>query len=717
MQTGLIAIELISKINQVPIDIRSVIREYALGEAELKPEELVRVLKNLDYKVKKKRISFTDAIGKYPLPSILILDDQSFCVLLKVDVKEQKALIFEASEADQSKQTRVLTFEELAGISTGDMIVLSHKMMTAQVKFGFKWFYSEIIKYKRVLTEVLLGSFVVQLFGLVIPLFTQVILDKVITHRSMTTLDVLAVAFIAIMLFEFCLNLTRNYIFTHTANKIDAKLGAKLFRHLFALPFSYFESRRVGNIVARVRELDTIREFITNKSVSVIIDLIFSVVFLGMMLLYSVKLTLVVVAFIIAIAILYLLITPSLRERLETKFQMGAQSNSYLVESTTGIQTVKSMAIEGSMQKRWEDHLGNYLKSGFELAKLNHVASALSTMLQKGMTITILYLGVKLVIENQLTIGQLIAFQMFAGQLTQPILRLVNLWNEFQQTLLAVDRLSDILHHPTEIQSSQAITLPKIDGAIQFDNISFRYSPEAPYVLSNLSLDVKPGMSIGLVGRSGSGKSTITKLIQRLYIPQEGHISLDGIDTRHLNAYWLRHHIGVVLQESYLFSGTIRENIAMPKPDASIELIIQAAQVAGAHEFITQLSEGYDTQVGERGSALSGGQKQRIAIARALITNPRILIFDEATSALDAESERIIQDNLNQIREGRTLFIISHRLSNVIDCDQILVMEQGQIIESGTHTELLRAKGPYYSLYTQQDNRNLKTDSRGLTHV
>ncbi len=717
MQTGLIAIELISKINQVPIDMRSVIREYALGEAELKPEELIRILKNLDYKVKKKRISFADAIGKYPLPSILILEDQSFRVLLKVDVNEQKALIFEASETDQSKQTRVLTFEELAGISTGDIIVLNHKMMTAQIKFGFKWFYSEIIKYKRVLTEVLLGSFVVQLFGLVIPLFTQVILDKVITHRSMTTLDVLAVAFIAIMLFEFCLNLTRNYIFTHTANKIDAKLGAKLFRHLFALPFSYFESRRVGNIVARVRELDTIREFITNKSVSVIIDLIFSVVFLGMMLLYSVKLTLVVIAFIIGIAILYLLITPSLRERLETKFQMGAQSNSYLVESTTGIQTVKSMAIEGSMQKRWEDHLGNYLKSGFELSKLNHVASALSTMLQKGMTITILYLGVKLVIENQLTIGQLIAFQMFAGQLTQPILRLVNLWNEFQQTLLAVDRLSDILNHPTEIQSSQAITLPRIEGAIQFDNISFRYSPEAPYVLNNLSLDVKPGMSIGLVGRSGSGKSTITKLIQRLYIPQEGSIFLDGMDTRHLDAYWLRHHIGVVLQESYLFSGTIRENIAMPKPDASIELIIQAAQVAGAHEFITQLSEGYDTQVGERGSALSGGQKQRIAIARALITNPRIMIFDEATSALDAESERIIQDNLSQIRQGRTLFIISHRLSNVIDCDQILVMEQGQIIESGTHTELLRAKGPYHALYTQQDNRSLQASSRSLAHV
>ena len=315
--------------------------------------------------------------------------------------------------------------------------------MSTQAKFGFRWFYTEILKYRRVIAEVLLGSFVIQLFGLVTPLFTQVILDKVVVHHSMSTLDVLAVAFIAVTIFEFLLNLARNYIFVHTANKIDAKLGAKLFKHLFSLPFIYFESRKVGVIAARVRELDNIRDFITNKSVSVIVDLVFSVVFLVMMFLYSIPLTLAVLGFIVVIGIVYLVITPAFRERLENKFLMGAQTQSYLVETITGIQTVKSLAIEGSIQKNWENYLGNYLKSNFNLASMSNVANALSTLLQKGMTITILFFGVQQVLHNQLTIGQLIAFQMFTGQLTSPILRLVGLWNEFQQTLLAVDRLGD----------------------------------------------------------------------------------------------------------------------------------------------------------------------------------------------------------------------------------------------------------------------------------
>ena len=412
--------------------------------------------------------------------------------------------------------------------------------------------------YKQVILEVLLGSFIVQLFGLVTPLFTQVILDKVIVHRTLTTLDVLAFGFIAVMIFEVILNISRKYIFVHTASKIDAKLGAKLFKHLFALPFTYFENRKVGNIIARVRELDQIRDFITNKSVSVIIDLFFSVVFVVMMLLYSVKLTLIVLGFVSLIAILYLLVTPELRARLEKKFQMGAQSNSYLVESVTGIQTVKSLAIEGSMQKKWEDYLGNYVKSGFQLSNMGNISGAISGMFQKAMTIAILYIGVKLVIENKLTIGQLIAFQMFANQFTAPILRLVNLWNELQQALLGIDRLGDILNTPVEVQSSKAITLPSVGGNVKFDNVSFKYNMNTPYVINNFSLDIKQGMSIGLVGRSGSGKSTITKLIQRLYIANEGAIYIDGVDIKHMNPAWLRQNIGVVLQENYLFSGQCR---------------------------------------------------------------------------------------------------------------------------------------------------------------
>lgn len=697
MFTGLIAFEVVAKINNIDVDLRSISREYGLSGDEIPKEELLRIIKNLKFKVKLKQMSL-DKIQKYPIPCIFLLKDGSYGVLLKVNWRDGKALIFLPTE----KNTQDITFRRFKEIATDEFIFLSHKMITSRIKFGFKWFYAEIIKYKQVMVEVLLGSFVVQLFGLVTPLFTQVILDKVIVHRSMTTLDVLAIAFIAVTVFEFILNITRNYIFIHTVNKIDAKLGAKIFRHLFSLPFVYFENRKVGNIISRIRELDVIREFITSKSVSVIIDLIFSSVFVIVMFMYSVKLTLIVLAFVLFIAILYLTITPELRERLNQKFYMGAQSQSYLVESVTGVQTVKSLSIEGSMQKKWEDYLGQYVHSSFKLSNMANVTGSISTVVQKSMTIAILYLGVKLVIENKLTIGQLIAFQMFANQFSGPVLRLVNLWNEFQQALLGVDRLGDILNHPEEIQSEKAITLPSLQGGIKIDHLSFKYLTDSPYVINDVTLEIKPSTSVGIVGRSGSGKSTITKLIQRLYIPNEGTIFVDDIDVRHMNPVWLRYNIGVVLQENYLFSGTIRENIALPKPEASIEEIIEVAKMAGAHEFISQLPEGYDTVVGERGSTLSGGQKQRVAIARALITDPKILIFDEATSALDYESERIILTNLEKIKQGRTTIIIAHRLSAVKNCDMIVSVDKGRIIETGSHEELMAKKGYYCQSYMMQ---------------
>lgn len=697
MQTGLIVFEIICKLNNINVDLRAIIRENGITDADITIEELLLIAKKSDFKAKLKKINLSET-KKYPYPAIFLLKNKSFGVILKPDFENEKGLIFIPEE----KNAREVSFDEIKEISSGEIIFLTHKMMNEQIKFGFKWFFVEIMKYKRIITEVMLGSFVVQLFGLVTPLFTQVILDKVIVHRSMSTLDVLGIAFVAVSIFEFLLNLTRNYIFIHTANKIDAKLGAKLFNHLFALPFVYFESRKVGNIISRIRELDQIREFITNKSVSVIIDLFFSTVFLVVMFVYSKILTLVVLIIVFLIGILYVTMTPELRARLENKFQMSAQSNSYLVEAVTGVQTVKSLSIEGIMQKKWNDYLGRYVKAGFNLAVMSNFAGSLSNLFQKMMTIAILWIGVTLVIKNQLTIGQLIAFQMFANQFTAPVMRLVNLWNEFQQVLLGVDRLGDILNNPVEITSSKAITLPKVNGSVRIDNLSFKYTPNGPMVLNGIKLNIKAGQSIGLVGRSGSGKSTITKLIQKLYLPFEGTIYIDEVDIRQMNPIWLRNNIGVVLQENYLFSGTIRDNISMPKPDAPIELIIQAAQISGAHSFISEMPEGYDTIVGERGSTLSGGQRQRIAIARALITNPKIIIFDEATSALDYESERVIMENLDKIKKGRTMFIIAHRLSTVKNCDIIVALDKGNIIEIGSHEELINKKGYYYNLYTQQ---------------
>jgi subfamily B ATP-binding cassette protein HlyB/CyaB len=634
----------------------------------------------------------------YPAPAMVIFNDLSYGILLDMNVQEGTVMILTPSEP----HPRPVAFAELQAISSGEYIIFRHKPVSGQAIFGFRWFYEEIFHYKNVIVEVLTGSFIVQLFGLITPLFTQVILDKVIVHRTMTTLDVLAVAFIAVAIFEFLLNITRNYIFIHTASKIDAKLGAKLFRHLFALPFTYFGSRNVGNIVARVRELDHIREFITDRSVSVIIDIFFSFVFVIVMFMYSVKLTFVFIGFVVLVGILYLAVTPELRKRLENKFQMGAQANAYLVESVTGIQTVKALAIEGSMQRKWEESLARYVHSSFKLASMSNVGGAISSILQRFMTIVVLYLGVKLVMANQFTLGQLIAFQMFAGQFAGPFLRLVGFWNEFQQALLSVNRISDILNHPAEGGPGGEITLPSLVGSVRFDNVSFRYDHDLPYAIEQVNFLANPGISVGFVGRSGGGKSTITKLMENLYSPTGGTIYIDDIDIRHINPVWLRSNIGVVLQDDYLFSGTIKENISLPKPDASMDAIIAVAKTAGAHAFISNFPYGYETIVGERGSTLSGGQKQRIAIARALITNPKILIFDEATAALDYESEKIIQQNLSMITAGRTTFIVAHHLSAVRDCDIIIAMDDGKIIEMGTHDELIANKGYYHFLYTQQ---------------
>ena len=698
VNTGLISLEIVARMNNVNIDMRGVVREYGISTADISPEEIMRIAKNKGFKVKKKRLKLADYPERYPLPAIIQLKDESYIVLLAIKREEEKVLTLTPLE----NQPTVHTIAELQEQIKDEMLVIRHKMLNTDVKFGFKWFFIEIFKYKKIIGQVLLGSFVVQLFGLVTPLFTQVILDKVLVNRTISTLDVLAFAFIVVAIFELLLNLSRNYIFIHTTNKIDAKLGAKLFKHLFRLYYVYFENRQVGNIAARVRELDRIREFITNKSVSVLIDAFFSTVFLAIMFVYSPKLTFISLGFLAAIGVIYVMITPELRLRLEEKFQMGAHSNSYLVESITGVQTVKSLAIEGSMFKKWEEKLGKYLKSSFNLAIMGNFTGSICGFLQKGMTIAILYVGVMLVIENKLTIGQLIAFQMFSGQFAAPMLRLVGLWNDFQQTLLAVDRIGDILNSPIEMQSGNAITLNHVKGDIKIDHLSFKYNVESPMVLKNINLDIKAGTKIGFVGRSGSGKSTITKLIQRLYYTTEGTIYIDGIDIRNINPVWLRTNIGIVLQENFLFSGTIKDNIALPRPNMPMEGIVQAAQIAGAHEFISKLPKGYDTEVGERGSSLSGGQKQRIAIARALISNPRILIFDEATSALDYESERIIRDNMEMISKGRTTIIIAHRLSTIKDCDLIVCFDNGNIVEQGTHEELLQHDGYYRKLYMAQ---------------
>jgi ATP-binding cassette, subfamily B, bacterial HlyB/CyaB len=563
---------------------------------------------------------------------------------------------------------------------------------------------------------VLLVSFFLQIIGLVTPIFFQLVIDKVLVHQSLTTLNVLALGLAVVTLWEVLMSGLRTWLFAHTTSRVDAELGAKLFQHLVNLPLAYFEVRRVGDSVARVRELETIREFLTSNSVTLVLDLLFTVVFLAVMYLYSPILTLVVVLSIPLYVLISVLITPPLRRRLDEKFRRGAENQSFLVESVTAIGTLKAMAVEPHARDTWERQLAGYTRTGFEVVKLANWGNHLVQLVSKLTTIAILYFGAGQVIDGALSVGSLVAFNMLAGRVSTPILRLAQLWQDFQQVLISVDRLGDVLNAQAEPSyNPNRATLPDIAGNVRFDQVRFRYRPDTPEVLRQVSLEVPAGQMLGIVGPSGSGKSTLTKLIQRLYVPESGRVLVDGVDLALVDPAWLRRQVGVVLQENILFNRTVRENIALGDPTCAMEAVIGAARLAGAHDFILALPQGYDTLIDERGANLSGGQRQRIAIARALIGNPRVLILDEATSALDAESEEVVQANLRHIAKGRTVIIIAHRLSAVRQCHRIITIEAGQVTEDGTHDTLIAAGGRYSMLYHRQ--MGLAMPESGAAHA
>jgi subfamily B ATP-binding cassette protein HlyB/CyaB len=602
----------------------------------------------------------------------------------------------------------VLELPQLLSMWTGELLFFTSKanFSGALAKFDFSWFIPAIVKYRRLLGEVLLISLVLQVIGLVTPMFFQVVMDKVLVNHALKTLDVIAIGLIAAIFFEVILTGLRTWVFAHTSSKIDVELGARLFRHLLALPLAYFHARRVGDSVARIRELENIRSFLTGNAMTVVLDLAFSFVFLAVMLWYSKLLTLIVVASIPLYIMLSVVFTPIIRQRLDDKFNKGAENQSFLVETISGVDTVKAMAVEPRWTERWDKQLAAYVISGLSVSNISTLASGGVTLISKLVTAALMWVGATLVIDNQLTVGQLVAFNMLAGQVSTPILRLAQLWNDFQQVGISMSRLGDILNTLPET-SGHKTRLPRLAGEIEFDQVSFRYRPDTSDVIRQLSIKLAPGEVVGIVGRSGSGKSTLTKLVQRLYVADRGRILIDGQDIGVIDATSLRHQIGVVLQENMLFNRSIRDNIALANPTLAIEAVIEAAKLAGAHDFICELPEGYDTVVGEHGTGLSGGQRQRVAIARALISNPRVLIFDEATSALDYESEAIIQANMQHICQGRTVLIIAHRLTAVRQANRILVMERGQLTEAGSHDELLQVpNGIYAHLYSLQQGNS-----------
>lgn len=687
-----------SQLLETPIE-ESVLRDKLAGlEPEKYSLELLRALKEFEFKAKWAFYRPEEkAAVDLPQPCIAKMDGR-FIIIIKHNDKEFLTFNLE------KKRTVIVPIEDFQKQWDGEAFLMSPKLKLDKLpaRFNLQWFLPVFWKFKRFFYEVLIASCLLQVFTLVTPLFTQVIIDKVLVHKGLSTLDVLMTGLIIIAVFQMVLGFLRTYIFTVLTNKVDVVLGARLYNHIVSLPLRYFESRRVGETVARVKELETIRSFVSGSSLVLIIDTAFCFIFIIAMFWYSPLLCLVAIALIPFMVLLNLVATPIYRKRIGTKFEANAESQSFLVESVTGAATVKALALEQKFSRRWEDLLGHYVKTSFDVNNVANVANSLGGFLQQLSTLLILWVGAHLVMAGRLSVGQLVAFQMLAGQVSGPVLRLVGVWQQFQQTRISIDRIGDIMNLPKESDGRGEMS-PIRQGEIFFEKVSFRYNQDEPLVVKNINVKLAPGVMVGIVGPSGSGKSTLVKLLQRMYSLEEGRIFVDNIDISKYNPAAYRRQIGTVLQDNYLFCGTVKENIAIARPSATMEEIEHAARMSGAHDFIIQMKAGYDTVIGERGDSLSGGQRQKIAISRAMLVNPRILIFDEATSALDALSEKDVLEAIQKVRQGRTVLMIAHRLASVQKADVILVMNKGSIVEYGSHAQLMQLNGMYATMYREQE--------------
>ncbi|MEO1372795.1 MAG: peptidase domain-containing ABC transporter [Cyanobacteria bacterium J06635_10] len=661
---------------------------------------LAAAAESIGFASKPVKASF-DKLGQQSLPAIVHWEGKHYIVVYEINKKH-------VIVCDPAIGQRNISHAEFKENWTGYALLLQPTLGLKEAKEEITgvWRFYELIKpHSRVLFEVFMASILLQVFGLITPLFTQLLLDRVIVQGSISTLNAVGLGLLIFGLFSIVVSSVRSYLLYHTANRISVAMLVGFLKHTFSLPLSYFESRYVGDITSRIQENGKIQSFLTGETLSIILDLITIVVYLSVMFWYNWQLTLAVLLIVPPFFILALASTSILRKMSREIFNASAEQSSYLIQSLTGIRSVRSMAIEHTVRWKWEELLNNVIKKGFRAkiigTRLQIISGTIDTISSTGL----LWYGAYLVIQNQLTIGQLIAFNMLMGNVISPFKRLSGVWNQFQEIMISTERINDVLEAETEenLLASPRRHISKLRGHIRFDNVTFRYHPESEInVLENLSFEIQPEQTIAVVGRSGSGKTTLSKLMLGLYPPTDGKVLIDGNDVSKVSLKSLRRQIGVVDQDTFLFGGTIRENIGIAHPEASVEEIIEAARLAGADEFIQKLPMAYDTQIGEGGGMLSGGQRQRLVIARALLGNPQLLIFDEATSSLDAETERIIQNNLKTILKGRTSLIIAHRLSTVRNADVILALDKGVLIESGTHDELIAKKGHYYYLNQQQ---------------
>ncbi len=700
IDTGLASLVIVAKYHNIPAEMHQLERAYVLEAGAVDTTTLVRAARDLRLKVRAYENVTAQRLPQLVFPAIIRMKNGRYIVIMGMN--EQHMVICDPTYSPQPLEANR---EKVLAEWSGEVMLFTRRFqLEEKVKeFGFGWFLPVIAKYSRYLRNVLVISFLLQLLGLASPFFTQVIIDKVLVHRSAGALDILILGMILTAVFQNWMTALRGYLFTNITSKMDVALSSHLFKNITALPIKYFSKWQVGDVVSRAGELENLRSFLTGSSLTIVLDIVFAIIYLGVMLFYSRILSLVVLIVLPLFVLLNVLVAPVYKRLINERFLIGSENRSFLIETITGIHTVKASSVEGNFIRRYEEILARYVKSVFAVINLANIAGSIGMFLQQIFNLAILWVGAIYVMDHEITVGELIAFQMMAGQLIAPIMRLVNMWQYFQQTRVSMERLGDIMNETTEPAFNPSrTTLPNIHGQISLDKVTFCYTPESGNVLQNMSLEIPAGLKVGIVGRSGSGKSTLTKLIQRLYLPETGRILIDGVDIAQVEPAWLRRQIGVVLQDSMLFGGTIEENIRIACPNASHEDVVAAARLAGADEFIEEMTHKYDTFVGERGTLLSGGQRQRISIARALISDPRIIIFDEATSALDYESEKKIMDNIGPISKGRTMLMIAHRLSTVRDCDAIVVIDHGRIVEAGSHDQLLEKKGAYYHLYMAQ---------------
>src|SRR5438477_9591577 len=654
------------QINRLPFDAALLLQRFPAPHSS---RQLLEALQSLGFRTGESDL----AKASFPCIAFLKGDAPRPALALRSDGKQ--LLYFEAG----SQAPQACPLSELGRFEPQALLVRHEQAQklegddaAAANAFGFRWFWSELLKHKRVWRDVLLASLFIQLIGLGTPLFTQVIIDKVVVHQTSSTLIAIAVGLVMFMLFTAGMSWLRQYLVLHTGNRVDAVLGSQVFRHLLRLHLPYFEHRPTGTLIARVHAVETIREFMAGAAVSLVLDFPFLLIFVAVMFAYSWQLTLIALGMLALVAGLSIAIVPLLRARINRQFLMGARNQAFLTEYVAGIETVKSLQMEPRLEGRYDELLATYLSAGFATRQLSNTYNAVANALEQVMTLSILCVGALLAMQNDgFTIGMLVAFQMFASRMPQPMLRLAGLWQEFQQASVAVKRLGDVMDMPTEPFTVMPSRSRRVAGHIEVAGLGFRYSEQHPFVYRNLSLALKPGRLTVLTGPSGCGKSTLAKLLLGFYHPSDGQISIDGRDIANLSANELRQYFGVVPQETYLFSGSIYENLIAANPNAAFDHVVQACKIAEIHDFIEKLPKGYNTEVGEHGVGLSGGQKQRLAIARAVLKRPRILIFDEAASNLDAQTAERFAQTVNQLKGKVTILFIAHQLPRGLQVDEV----------------------------------------------